>query len=343
MSTTGQAVRRVDSFDDLEFFGPPQSKHRAVTPLVINASISALIGDLEARHTPCLSPERAALVPRTALVVVTNDVPASVAWRAAAAGCLLLLEPAALPELTYTTNYVEQPVCFLRIPALDRGRDLATDIIVGIIQGQARLDTMAEMLRRYAYSHHAASRQNRTDVLTALAAAVPEVNDNYMWPGERELIAHYAKGLPPGAIVELGVGSGGTLAVLAAHADRDVLGIDNFSYGGVEQRTTVLAVAAKIGNIEIREATLREAAWHDPIAFLHVDAGHDYVDCLHDLETFAPHVVPAGVLAVDDYNTHIDQPEVRRATDEFIARGGWTPLALGPKLALWRRMESEAL
>ena len=80
------------------------------------------------------------------------------------------------------------------------------------------------------------------------------------------------------------------------------------------------------------------AGLREPIAYLHVDAGHDYEDVRADLEKFATQIVPGGILACDDYLTRMEQSGVSRAVDEFIAQGGWLPLAAGPKMGWWRRV-----
>lgn len=52
--------------------------------------------------------------------------------------------------------------------------------------------------------------------------------------------------------------------------------------------------------------------------FAHVDGGHSKDIALHDLKLCAAHMLPGGVIAVDDY-AHRDFPEVSEAVDEFLA------------------------
>jgi spore maturation protein CgeB len=54
----------------------------------------------------------------------------------------------------------------------------------------------------------------------------------------------------------------------------------------------------------------------DGIGVLVVDAGHEYEDCLSDLEGYSQKLAPGGALAVDD----VWYDSVRRATDEFHHR-----------------------
>lgn len=54
----------------------------------------------------------------------------------------------------------------------------------------------------------------------------------------------------------------------------------------------------------------------DGIGLLLVDAGHEYHDCLADLEAYSPKVAPGGVIAVDD----IWYDSIRRAATGFFSR-----------------------
>ncbi len=52
--------------------------------------------------------------------------------------------------------------------------------------------------------------------------------------------------------------------------------------------------------------------------FAHVDGGHSKDIALHDLKLCAAHMLPGGVIAVDDY-AHRDFPEVGEAVEAFLA------------------------
>lgn len=52
--------------------------------------------------------------------------------------------------------------------------------------------------------------------------------------------------------------------------------------------------------------------------FAHIDGGHSLATALHDLRLCAKHLVPEGVIAVDDYE-HPSWPGVTEAVGEFLA------------------------
>lgn len=54
------------------------------------------------------------------------------------------------------------------------------------------------------------------------------------------------------------------------------------------------------------------------LRFAHVDGGHSFDECLADLRRVGPLVCAGGVVAVDDYD-HPDWPEVKPATDQWLA------------------------
>ena len=80
------------------------------------------------------------------------------------------------------------------------------------------------------------------------------------------------------------------------------------------------------------------------LRFAHIDGGHEPDTVLADLATCAAHLLPAGILAVDDY-AHPQYPGVTAAVDAFLkARPQWRIVAdlnrggaLGRKLYLHRR------
>lgn len=52
--------------------------------------------------------------------------------------------------------------------------------------------------------------------------------------------------------------------------------------------------------------------------FAHVDGGHSFATALSDLRLCASHMLPGGIIAVDDYE-HESWPEVTKAVDAFRA------------------------
>lgn len=59
--------------------------------------------------------------------------------------------------------------------------------------------------------------------------------------------------------------------------------------------------------------------WSEPIDFLYVDADHGYEGVRADLEAWAPHVRPGGLVVGDDYGSEL-YPGVKEAWDEFEQR-----------------------
>jgi len=53
--------------------------------------------------------------------------------------------------------------------------------------------------------------------------------------------------------------------------------------------------------------------------FIHVDGGHNYNDCMHDLELSRTHLLPNGCITLDDYE-HPDWPEVTSALNNFLKK-----------------------
>lgn len=77
--------------------------------------------------------------------------------------------------------------------------------------------------------------------------------------------------------------------------------------------------------------------WATPIDVLLIDGDHSYAGASTDIQNFSPHVVPGGLLLVDDY----DIPDVRRACDKLLEPANWNvvraPTQPGKILALERR------
>jgi predicted O-methyltransferase YrrM len=78
------------------------------------------------------------------------------------------------------------------------------------------------------------------------------------------------------------------------------------------------AAAAGVNNIRYMPTTTLEAAksWTEPIDYLYVDADHSYKAVLADLQAWAPHVKPGGLILGDDYG-NASFPGVKAAWDAF--------------------------
>lgn len=76
------------------------------------------------------------------------------------------------------------------------------------------------------------------------------------------------------------------------------------------------------------------SAWSTPIDLLLVDGDHSYEVALADIKNFGRHVVPGGVILVDDY----DMPPVASACEEALRAPEWETLRGPPaKLVAYRR------
>lgn len=282
----------------------------------------------------------------------TSDASEVLGLMAFGAGCVVLsdavLDSPFRPGLDYLLLPMEGDRMWDPKPAeIDQGA--AAAVIAAVVYGES-FAGFAEHARRTAAVCgcsvvQAEKKGHIRGRLSEVRQDFPAASDAYQWPGDREVLAAALAALPAGvdgAMLELGCGSGGTLAVIDGfRGGRALFGIDDGSYG---DREAIGEVARRLG-AEMIWARTQDAAWAErPLALLHVDAGHDGADCRADLERFAPSVQDGGLLAVDDYMTVADQPGVRRATDEYIAAcpGEWEALGAGPKLALWRRLARPA-
>jgi len=86
-----------------------------------------------------------------------------------------------------------------------------------------------------------------------------------------------------------------------------------------------LIAAGVSGTVRLIPALTLEAArwWTEPIDVLLVDADHTYASVMADLEAWAPHVKPDGVMCGDDYDNPM-YPGVKQAWDEFETRHSLT-------------------
>src|SRR5690606_8514286 len=76
--------------------------------------------------------------------------------------------------------------------------------------------------------------------------------------------------------------------------------------------------------------------WSRPIGLLHVDADHAYDAVRADFEAWSPHVVPGGIIALDD--VHPNYPGVQRLLSELLA-SGWREVARASSLVAIARAD----
>lgn len=138
-----------------------------------------------------------------------------------------------------------------------------------------------------------------------------------------------------GDLLEIGCYHGRTAAVLALHL-RDgerLLLADAFDlplpepYGDTPTPEKVRANLARIvprpvlERVEVVRAYSRDLALPGEmrVRLAHVDGGHDEETALHDLALCAEHLLPGGVLILDDH-AHPQYPGVGRAARAFLAQ-----------------------
>lgn len=327
--------------DDVLLVGPwPERRWRLViTEAAAAQQISEHVRDCGVVVVTA-PPDRAAryeLLQSSNIVLVTEPKDESLANEAAACGALVvgIGEPYGAPS-----------VRSVHLDAVDL--EAVARAIVGI--SAKRYWPAAEAARRRVMSSSTAlfmaierdgddaAWQDLSDHFNRVKAA----DDDYMWGRERDWIYILLRSLAvDGAVVEVGVGDGGTFSILTAFGGgRPAFGFDDFSYQGEAQQRAFTETMQPFAGWSLISGSSHSAMPPDRIAFLHVDGDHSYEGCLDDLERFATKVVPGGVLAVDDYMTKIDQPNVVRATDEFMTkhRELWSTIGCGPKIAFWRRL-----
>jgi predicted O-methyltransferase YrrM len=136
-----------------------------------------------------------------------------------------------------------------------------------------------------------------------------------------------------GDMLEIGTYFGRSTAVIAHYLDtgEQLVACDPFEaevvYGyespptrdAVEQNVSRLSSAARDGRLEIFEGFSRDLdLTNRSFRFVHIDGSHRFEDALADMTLAAGHLIPGGVLVVDDYE-HPDFPDVARAVIAFRA------------------------
>ena len=170
---------------------------------------------------------------------------------------------------------------------------------------QARLDNR---LARWRYSHYALPLKPLDD-LSSLSST-PDWNHTALRQGDLQHLQAICrlceeKGIP-GAIAEIGCYRGITTGFLAESApSRTIYAIDPFmGYGGEEPDYQIfLQNIARLENIHHLRMTSGEAfrQWeYGPLAFVFIDAVHDYANTSFDIEAWGSLLVPGGFLAAHD-------------------------------------------
>ena len=129
-----------------------------------------------------------------------------------------------------------------------------------------------------------------------------------------------------GDLCEIGVFHGKSLLLLAnfRRLDETIYGFDDFknekdrivrelleSYSYSTERIELIA-----GITQERETKELKETITAPLRLFHVDGGHSYSDCMHDLLTFGRFLGDGAVIAVDDYFDR-EFPGVSSALTEF--------------------------
>lgn len=148
-----------------------------------------------------------------------------------------------------------------------------------------------------------------------------------------------------GAYIEIGCWEGrSTIAIAQTIAPTPLIAVDHWQ-GNVEEGVSrdlaaerdVYATFARnlelltSGNVQVHRMDWREwmATWEGPIAFMHIDASHDYDSVADCIRAVLPYVVKGGILCGDDY--HWDG--VYRAVHDLLG----TVQEAGGRLWVWQK------
>ena len=187
----------------------------------------------------------------------------------------------------------------------------------------------------------------------------PVFTEDWSQGEQLAVVGHFAQVAPAeGAIVEIGAWEGrSTVCIAQSVAPRKVIAVDHWrgnedelaAKGGdrAEPFVDFGVEAAKARDVHatfLRNMKLltpenvwayrgdwREwvAKWHEPIAFLHLDAAHDYQSVRDCLEAVKPHLVSGAVLCGDDYYGD----GVHRAVNDALGAG---VRDVGGRLWVWQ-------
>lgn len=129
----------------------------------------------------------------------------------------------------------------------------------------------------------------------------------------------------PGGLCEVGVYEGKSLVLLSllAREGEAVTGFDLFPDGMADVARDNVGRYGAAGALRLHAADtsrLTPADLAGPLAggvrFLHIDAGHEYHEVLHQLYLFSPFVTQGGCIAMDDYQDR-EFPGIEAAVLDF--------------------------
>lgn len=132
---------------------------------------------------------------------------------------------------------------------------------------------------------------------------------NYPPASHRVFVEWLINRIKPEVTVELGVDYGYSAFLMAMCQENPVYGIDCFDVSKHGPREDddyqfVMSVKEKLGlnNLEIIKGYFDDVAktWDKEIDLLHIDGLHDYDNCKHDCDTWAPLVKEDGVILFHD-------------------------------------------
>ena len=177
----------------------------------------------------------------------------------------------------------------------------------------------------------------------------PVFNENWMPAEQAAYVGWLAQQAPPeGLCVEIGSWEGKSAACIAQSIQPRVLHCidhwrgnidegDEESITAAQERDVYGAFAHNIsmltaGNITDYFGDWRVwiDTWQEPIAFLHLDASHDYASVADCLEAVKPYLVPGAILCGDD----LYHSEVYRAVHDVL---GDTIHDIGGRLWVWQK------
>jgi len=122
-------------------------------------------------------------------------------------------------------------------------------------------------------------------------------------------------------IVEVGCFRGVTTSTIASATSRQVIAVDPFiGYGGSDLDFTFFRKnTINLTNIIHERVTSGEASrtWkYGPVSLVFIDAVHDYVNTVFDVESWSSHLIKGGILAMHDTD-QLRFSGTRKAAFEF--------------------------
>ncbi len=195
-------------------------------------------------------------------------------------------------------------------------------------------------------------------------AGFPEkliATDEQGWNSHHTYLSEAIKQTRPRIVIEVGVWKGGSTLFMAKHMrelglDAVVIAVDTwlgswdhwrndqhfrelcFDHGYPRLYEKFAANVVRHGlqdyvvPLPLDSVNARNVLGHFKVAadVVHIDAGHDYDAVTSDLTQWWQALRPGGLLIGDDYHADgIRWPDVRRATDDFLARTPHTAFEFG--------------